>query len=67
VDDRHRPRQVGEEDEARLQRPDQQRLAAVVVGRDLAAELSDPRVDLVGREVDLTDALVEDQEARSSP
>jgi hypothetical protein len=36
--------EVGDEDDARLERRDEQRLAAVVVAADLAAELPDPRV-----------------------
>jgi hypothetical protein len=58
VQDRDRACQVGEEDEARLQGGDQNRLSAVVVGRDLGAQLSDAERDLVGGEVDLADARV---------
>jgi hypothetical protein len=58
VDDRQRPRQVGDEDDARLQQADEQRLAAGVVPGDLRAELPDPNRDLACREVDLADALV---------
>jgi hypothetical protein len=50
--------QVGQEDERRLQRADEQRLAAGVVGGDLLAELRDAGRDLVRREVDLADAGV---------
>jgi hypothetical protein len=42
VRDRDRAREVGEEDEARLQQRDQQQLAVGVVARDLGAELVDP-------------------------
>jgi hypothetical protein len=66
VHDRGRPRQVGEEDEARLEESDEDRLAARVVLRDLAAELRYTRRDLLGGEVDGADALVEGQDARSS-
>jgi hypothetical protein len=59
VHDRERARQVGEEDEARLQTADQDRLAARVVLADLLAELLDARTDLVGGEVDLADPSVE--------
>jgi hypothetical protein len=52
-----RARQVGEEDDARLQRRDQQRLAAVVVANDLAAELADAGADFLPCEVDLADAV----------
>ena len=42
----------------RLQRADEQRLAARVVARQLGAELAHARADLVGVEEDLADALV---------
>jgi hypothetical protein len=58
VQDRQRTREIGEEDEARLQRRDEQRLAALVVGRDLGAELRDAGCDLVRGDVDLPDAAV---------
>jgi len=58
VRDRDRAREVGEEDEARLERADEQRLAAVEVARDLRAELRDARSQLVGREVDLADPRI---------
>jgi hypothetical protein len=59
VDDRQRARQVGDEDERRLQRGDEDRLEAVVVSGDLRSELPDPGLDLLSREVDLADALVD--------
>jgi hypothetical protein len=59
VEDRDRTRQVGEEDEARLQGCDEERLPAFVVGGDLGAELVDAGCDLSGGEVDLADARVE--------
>jgi hypothetical protein len=59
VEDRDRTRQVGEEDEARLQGCDEERLPALVVGSDLGAELVDAGCDLSGGEVDLADARVE--------
>jgi hypothetical protein len=55
VEDRQRARKVGEEDEARLERADQQRLAVRVVACDLCSELDDPCPDLLGGEVDLPD------------
>jgi hypothetical protein len=55
MQDRHRARQVGEEDDARLQRRDEQRLASGVVPRDRSAELADPNGDLLGGEVDVAD------------
>jgi hypothetical protein len=73
VEDRKRAREVGEEDDARLERSDEQRLPAGVVGRDLRSELLDPGRDLGGREVDLADTIVSGcegifgQEASFSP
>jgi hypothetical protein len=58
VQDRQRPREVREEDEARLQRADEKRLLAVVVVRDLGAELGDARLDLLRAEIDLPDPRV---------
>jgi hypothetical protein len=58
VQDRQRAREVGEEDDARLQRSYEQRLASGVVGGDLGAELADADAQLGGGEVDLADALV---------
>jgi uncharacterized protein len=58
VRDRDRAREVGEEDEACLQRADEQRLAALEVARNLRAELRDTRGQLAGRKVDLADARV---------
>jgi hypothetical protein len=58
VEDRRRPREVGEEDEARLQRRDEERLETVVVGRDVGTELLDSALDLVPAEVDLADPAV---------
>jgi hypothetical protein len=65
--DRHSPREVDDERDARLQRADQQRLVAVVVARDLGSELADARGNLVGVEVDLADPGIERQLARRSP
>jgi hypothetical protein len=58
VQDRRRAREVGEKDEARLERRDEERLEAVVVGRDLSAELTDPAPNLVPAEVDLADPRI---------
>jgi hypothetical protein len=58
VQDRQGAREVGEEDEARLQGADQDRLAPVVVARDLRAQLADAGGDLGSREVDLADPVV---------
>jgi len=65
VDDRHRPREVGEEDEARLQARNEERFSARVVLGDLRAELADAVADLVGGEIDLADSRIGGQEARS--
>jgi hypothetical protein len=63
---RNRPREVGEEEDARLQRGHEHRLATLVVACDLRAELGDPRLDLAGGEIDLTERLWSFYEARSS-
>jgi hypothetical protein len=65
VDDRDRPGEVGDEDEARLQQPDQEKVAAGVVLRDLRAELGDPGTELPGREKDVPDCRISFYEARS--
>ena len=66
MNDRSRPREVGQEDEAGLQQPDENRLATGVVLGDLPAELGYPGSDLLCREVDRADAVAVDaQEARS--
>jgi hypothetical protein len=67
VVDRQRPREIGEEDDARLERGDEERLAPGVVGADLAAQLADARRDLLGTEVDVADAAVQVYDASSSP
>ena len=53
VADRDGAREVGQEDEARLQQRDEQQVAAGVVARDLGAELADARLQLLGGEKDL--------------
>jgi hypothetical protein len=55
VDDRQRAREIREEDGGRLQRGDEDRLTAVVVGRDRRRELVDSSPDVLGGEVDLPD------------
>jgi hypothetical protein len=47
VGNRDRAREVGQEDEARLQQRDEQQVAASVLARDLRAELVDPSSQLV--------------------
>jgi hypothetical protein len=66
MEDGDRAREVGEEEQARLQRPDEKRLAAGEVRRQLAPEFGDASLDLRCAEVDVSDALVAgDQEASS--
>jgi hypothetical protein len=57
VRDGERAREVGKEDGARGQRRDEQRLAAVVVARELAAQLRDARRDLGAGEVDVAERV----------
>jgi hypothetical protein len=59
VDDGQGARQVGDEDERRLQRGDEDRLEAFVVCGDLRTELLDAGLELLGGEVDLADPLVD--------
>lgn len=59
VEDGERPREVGEEDDTGLQRADEERLAALVVGCDLGCKLDDARADIRSAQVDLADALVD--------
>jgi hypothetical protein len=58
VHDRDRTREIGEEDEARLQRSDEDRLEAGVVAADLGAELPNAGSELLGGEVDLSDPRI---------
>jgi hypothetical protein len=58
VRDGYRPGEIREEDDARLQRRDEDGVAAVVVRGDVAPELPDPRRDRGRGEKDLPDALV---------
>jgi len=60
------PRKVGQEEDARLQRGDEDRLASLVVARDLDAQLAYPGLDLAGGEVDVTERLRCFYDARSS-
>jgi hypothetical protein len=55
---RDRTRQVGDEEKARLQRPDEERLGVAVVRGDLSTEAGDTAADLLRRQVDLADAIV---------
>jgi len=58
VVDGRRLREVADERDARLERPDEERLLPLVVARQLARELTDAGADLVGVEEDLADARV---------
>jgi hypothetical protein len=58
VDDRQCPREVGDEDDRRLQRRDEDRLAALVVTGDLSTKLLDPGRDLLLGEVRLADPRI---------
>ena len=58
VQDRDCAGEVGEEDEARLQRPHENGLSVRVIARDLGAELMHTGAELVSREVDLADPRV---------
>jgi hypothetical protein len=66
VRDPERAREIGDEDEARLQRRDEQRLAPVVVACEVAAELADPCLQLLAREVDRAEARAAAYDASSS-
>jgi hypothetical protein len=66
VGNRDGTREVGQEDEARLQQRDEQQVAAGVVARDVGAELADARLQLLGREKDFAYSRVGDYDARSS-
>jgi hypothetical protein len=66
VRDAQGAREVRDEDEARFQRRDEQRLAAVVVAAQLAPELTDARLQLLAREVDLAEARAATYDASSS-
>jgi hypothetical protein len=65
VRDRDRAREVGEEDEARLQQRDEEEVAVRVILRDLCAELTNACAELVGAEEDVADVLIF-YEARSN-
>jgi hypothetical protein len=58
--------EIGEEDDARLERRDQDELALVVVVRDLVCQLGDACGDLLRREVAVADLRVCGQLASSS-
>ncbi len=60
------PGQVGDEDDARLERRDEQRLFVLVVTGDLAPELADTRPQLPAREVDLPEPRLGGYVASSS-
>jgi hypothetical protein len=66
VRDLDRSREVGEEDEAGLQRGDEQRILVAIVARDLGPEFRDAAADLCAREIDLARAARRDYDASSS-
>jgi hypothetical protein len=53
VQDRQSAGEIREEDETRLERADEERLAPLVVTCNLLPELADARSDLCCREIDL--------------
>jgi hypothetical protein len=59
VRDRRCAAEIGDEDDARLQRRNENRDASLVVPRDVGAQLVDADGDLLGVEVDLPDSPVE--------
>ena len=59
VSDGESPREVGDEDEARLERRDEQRVTPLVFTRQRVAELAHTRIELLTREVDVADAGVD--------
>jgi hypothetical protein len=66
VMDGNRAREVGQEDEARLQQRDEQQVAPGVVAGDVGAQLVDARAQLIRGEEDLTYTRIADYDARSS-
>jgi hypothetical protein len=66
VRDRDRARQVGQEDDTRLQQRDEQQVTAGVVAGDVRAELTNARLQFLGCEKDLAYTRVGDYDARSS-
>jgi hypothetical protein len=57
VGDRERAREIGEEDDARLERRDQQRLSAGIGSFQLGTELGDTASDLLPGQIDLPDRV----------
>jgi len=51
-------REIGQKDEARLQRRDQEGLALGVLRRDLRSQLRDSCGDLLRRQVEVADARI---------
>ena len=64
--DAQRAGEVGDEDDARLQRGNEKRLEPFVVARDVTPELADARLQLLAREVDRAEARAAAYEASSS-
>jgi len=57
VGDRERTRQIGQEDGARLEWCDEQRLASCIRFGELCAELADAATDLRTGQVDIPDGM----------
>jgi hypothetical protein len=64
--DRQSPGEVGDEDDAGLERCDQQRLEPRVVAGNLLPELGDARLQLLAREVGIPEARLGGYDASSS-
>jgi len=59
VRDRQRAREVGDEDEARLERRDEERISTLVLERELVSELAYASLDFLAREVDVADPRID--------
>ena len=59
VRDRQRAREVGDEDEARLERRDEERISTLVLERELVSELAYASLDFLAREVDVADPKID--------
>ena len=66
VGNRERAGEVGDEDDARLQRRDEQRLAPLVIADNLLPKLPDARLQLLAREVDIPEPRLGPYDASSS-
>jgi hypothetical protein len=64
--DRESPGEIGDENDAGLERCDQQRLETPVVAGDLLPELGDARLQLLAAEVDVPQTRTGNYDASSS-